>query len=552
MDKTGISFLNHVPPALKFGTSGLRGEAADLTDLECYINILGFIDYLKNISQENGGIKEGAEIYLAGDFRPSTPRIMKAIVQAIKDSGCAVKNCGNIPSPAVAYCGLRNNCASIMVTGSHIPEDRNGIKPNKANGEVLKSDEANMAQYVARAREKIYAAMGTPECLFDEDGTLIENFPLPEVDNNQTEIYIKRYTDFFPANCLSGKKIVIYEHSSVGRDEVKEIFRRLGAEMIVEGRTDKFVSVDTEALKEEDLALMKEWAEKYHPFALISFDGDCDRPWVSIENGDFLPEDLLGGLVVLYLGADFGAVPITCSDVVDKILESKIKLVKTRVGSPYVIKSMADAVRQGFKKIVGWEVNGGFMTYSDFEIHGKKLTALPTRDAVLPMLCVLLSAIEKNMTLGEMMKGLPKRYMDSNKITDFSNEIAGKIIRKYFPEDGRIDKMEFRPGEIMLAYRDGTEKTMKKDSSFWDEWMEKKKTLEEKFLIPNSISRIVSFVYTDGLRMLTENGEVVHLRESSNAPELRCYVNADSKNRARELVYIVLTKIVKEMRADLG
>ena len=142
MDKIGISFLNHVPPILRFGTSGLRGQAADLTDLECYINMCGFLEYLKNISPEDGGIKEGEKIYLAGDFRPSTPRIMKAIGRAIKDSGCQVKNCGNVPSPAVAYCGMRNHCASIMVTGSHIPEDRNGIKPNKANGEILKSEES--------------------------------------------------------------------------------------------------------------------------------------------------------------------------------------------------------------------------------------------------------------------------------------------------------------------------------------------------------------------------------------------------------------------------
>jgi phosphomannomutase len=409
-----------------------------------------------------------------------------------------------------------------------------------------------MAQYVASAREKIYATLGTPGCLFNESGLLAEDFPLPEVDNNQAEIYIKRYTDIFPANCLAGKKIVIYEHSSVGRDEVKEIFRRLGAEMIIEGRTDKFVSVDTEALKEEDLALMKEWAEKHHPFALISFDGDCDRPWVSRENGDFLPEDLLGGLVILYLGADFGAVPITCSDLVDKILESKIKLVKTRVGSPYVIKAMTDAAQAGFKRIAGWEVNGGFMTYSDFEIFGKKLTALPTRDAVLPMLCVMLSAIEKNMTLGEMIKGLPQRYTDSNKITNFPNEVAAKIIKRYSPEDSKVDKIEFCPEETSISYKDGTAKTEKNDSSFGGEWLEKKKTLEEKYLLPHGIGRVKSFNYTDGLRITTENNEVIHLRESSNAPELRCYANADSKDRVQELVSIVLTKMVQEMKADLG
>jgi phosphomannomutase len=552
MGQTGISFLRQAPVPIKFGTSGMRATAADLTDAECYINMRGFLDFLKNLSPEDGGIEEGAEIYLAGDFRPSTPRIMKAIAQAIIDSGCRVKNCGNISSPAVAFCGLKNNCASIMVTGSHIPEDRNGIKPNKTKGEILKSDEAAMLQYVSKTREKIYETLGTPDCLFNEDGMFIVDFAMSEVDNSQVEIYIKRYTDVFPANCLQGKKIVVYEHSSVGRDAVTEIFKRLGADVVIEGRTDKFVSVDTEALKEDDLNLMRGWAEKHKPFALISFDGDCDRPWLSNEHGEFLHGDLLGGLMILYLGADFGAVPVTCSDAVDQILEGKAKLVRTRIGSPFVIKAMMDAAKQGFKKIAGWEVNGGFMTYSDFEIYGQRLSPLPTRDAVLSMLCIILSAIEKNTTLSEIMSALPKRFSISNKITNFPIEIAEKINKKYSPENNQIDRLEFRPEEIIAVYKDGAAETMKNDSAFWNEWTEKKKSFEEKYFLPNGIGRIISFVYTDGLRILTENKEVVHLRESSNAPEMRSYCLADSKLRAQELAQIAQEKIVPELKADLA
>ena len=37
---------------------------------------------------------------------------------------------------------------------------------------------------------------------------------------------------------------------------------------------------------------------------------------------------------------------------------------------------------------------------------------------------------------------------------------------------------------------------------------------------------------TDGLRVTFASGEVVHLRPSGNAPELRCYTEADSPERA--------------------
>jgi len=551
MDQNRISFLKQAPVPLKFGTSGLRAPAADLTDLECYLNIRGFIDFLKSITAEDGGIKDGAEIYLAGDYRPSTPRIMKAIGKAIEDSGCKIKNCGNMPTPAVVFCGMKNNCASIMVTGSHIPENMNGIKPNKTVGEVLKADEAKIIEHIAAAREKIYATLGSAECLFNADGMLVADFAMPEVDQNQTEIYIQRYTDIFPADCLQNKKIIVYQQSSVGRDVVTEIFKRLGADIIIEGRTDKFVAIDTEALQESDLILMKEWAEKYQPFALISFDGDCDRPWLSNEHGEFLSGDLLGALTILQLKADFGAVPITASDAVDEILADKIKLKKTKIGSPYVVRAMIDAAESGYQKIAGWEVNGGFLTYSDFDIYNKKLTALPTRDAVLPLLCVILSAIEKNTTLGEIMNNLPPRFTSSSKLPEFPNDIAAKIMKKYSPADSEIDKIEFRAEEILITRKDGAEEILKNDSDFGREWQVLKNNLEEKYLSPTGIAKISYFIYTDGLRIGTENKEIIHLRESNNAPELRCYAVADSLERAKELVQTVLTKIVPELKAAL-
>ncbi len=54
MNETGKLFLKQEPVPLKFGTSGMRGLATDLTDLECYLNILGFLDYLKSISADRG------------------------------------------------------------------------------------------------------------------------------------------------------------------------------------------------------------------------------------------------------------------------------------------------------------------------------------------------------------------------------------------------------------------------------------------------------------------------------------------------------------------
>nr|WP_306420896.1 hypothetical protein [Halomonas neptunia] len=40
---------------------------------------------------------------------------------------------------------------------------------------------------------------------------------------------------------------------------------------------------------------------------------------------------------------------------------------------------------------------------------------------------------------------------------------------------------------------------------------------------------------TDGLRVTLKNGDVVHLRPSGNAPELRCYAESGTPEQATEV-----------------
>ena len=129
-----ISFLNYAPVPLAFGTSGLRGLVKDITDLEAYINVKAALQYLRSIDD----IPAGSGVVLAGDLRPSTDRIMRACAGAIIDSGCQVENAGKIPTPALVSHAISTGRAGVMVSGSHIPFDRNGIKINKSVGEILK------------------------------------------------------------------------------------------------------------------------------------------------------------------------------------------------------------------------------------------------------------------------------------------------------------------------------------------------------------------------------------------------------------------------------
>ena len=130
------SSLSYRPQELAFGTSGRRGLIRDLTPLEIYINVSAEIEYLLGLAPGEGGICPSDEFFVARDLRPSSEGICKVIQQAVRAAGMRPVNMGAIPTPALTAFALQRQRGSIMVTGSHIPFDRNGYKLNTSTGEI--------------------------------------------------------------------------------------------------------------------------------------------------------------------------------------------------------------------------------------------------------------------------------------------------------------------------------------------------------------------------------------------------------------------------------
>ena len=482
MEKSGV----------KFGTSGARGLAEQMTDQVCYIYTKGFLQYLSYI----GDIKKGTRVAIAGDFRPSTDRIMAAVGKAVSDCGYEAINCGKIPSPAAALKGIRDQIPAIMVTGSHIPEDRNGIKFNKPAGEILKDDEAGIRTQLVKFEES----------LFSKEGNFITPPLSATVDDTAKKEFISRYLDFFPKDCFSGLKIGVYQHSGVGRDMLVEIYRGLGAEVTPLAPSETFIPVDTEAIREEDVALAKEWCSKGEYFTIVSTDGDSDRPLISDEKGNWLRGDVAGILTAKYLEADSVSTPVSCNSAVEKS-NYFTKVYRTKIGSPYVVASMNDAVSDGSQMSVGYEANGGFLTNSTMNRFGKTLSALPTRDAVILHISVILLAKEQGLTISELVKTLPQRFTASDRLKEFPQEKSKAILGKFTTGD--------------------------EDSDY--------AAIEQIF--GDLCGKAASIDRTDGVRVTFKNQEVVHLRPSGNAPEFRCYTEADTNNRAVELNGLCMKKL---------
>ncbi|MFU8856262.1 MAG: phosphomannomutase [Deferrisomatales bacterium] len=474
-----------------FGTSGARGRVADMTDRVCYAYTAGFLQYL----EAQGQHPPGGRVALGGDLRPSTGRILQAVAAAVRDRGGEPVHCGRLPSPALALFGMEEGIPTAMVTGSHIPDDRNGIKFTQAAGEILKDDEAGI-----RAQR-----VWLPADRFRPSGALRVGTRrvLPPPSEEASERYAQRYLRGFPRGCLEGLRVGVYEHSAVGPDLLCRVLEGLGAAVERRGRSERFVPVDTEAVRPEDEELARRWAAEGRVDALVSTDGDGDRPLVGDEAGRWLRGDVAGILVARFLGADAVAVPVSANTAVELSGWFR-RVVRTRIGSPYVIEGMARARQEGFATVVGYEANGGFLTASSVRRAGVALSPLPTRDALVVILSLLVQAARAGVPVSGLVRELPARFTASGRVGDFPTAASAAALERI---GGRPE------GESRRAFAEAFAEALGREAG-----------------------EVAALDRTDGLRAIFRNGEILHVRPSGNAPELRCYVEAASEARARELL----------------
>jgi phosphomannomutase len=460
---------------VRFGTSGARGLAADMTAPVCFAYSAAFLQVV--------GAPAAGRVALGMDLRPSSPAIAAACAAAIRAAGLAVDFCGVLPTPALAFYAQEQGIPAIMVTGSHIPFDRNGIKFYRAEGEITKADEAGIAS----------ATVAVPAGL--------DPAPLPAVNPAAVAGYLARYRDFFPAQVLAGMRLGFYEHSSVARDLLKTLLEALGAQVTSLGRTDQFVPIDTEAVSPEDAERARAWSAEFGFDALLSTDGDADRPLIGDERGEWLRGDVVGILTAQYLGAKAVATPVSSNTALEQC-GAFDAVARTRIGSPYVIAGMEQLAAAGAGQVVGFEANGGFLVGNAIEKAGRALAPLPTRDAVLPILALLAMARERGVPLSALAAGLPPRFTASDRLQHFATETSRALLA------------ELSGSEAALA----------------------------AFLAP--LGRAAARRdQTDGLRITLSDGDILHLRPSGNAPELRCYAEAASQDRANALAQAGLARV---------
>ncbi len=444
--------------APKFGTSGLRGLVTELT-AACVDDHVGA--FIKSCDMGTG-------LFVGHDLRASSPDISDMVTEAARMRGITVTQCGPVPTPALALAAMQDGAAAVMITGSHIPADRNGLKFYTPAGEITKEHEASIVAALGAT------APATQRASVTQSETVAQS-------------YLDRYVLAF-ADSLLGMCIGLYAHSAVGRDLMADLLTRLGAQVVMLGRSDVFIPVDTEAVSAPVRAQLNDWAAEHAVDAIISTDADGDRPLVADETGNIVVGDILGQITAALLGAATVVTPISSNTGVAQMGKFET-VVRTRIGSPYVIAGMS----ANPNRVVGYEANGGFLLGFDAEGPTGPLPSLLTRDAVLPILACLAAA--RDTSVSALVASQPPRFTAADRLQDVPTDRSLAFVEELRDDSARR--------AAFLAPFGAAEEAVNTD---------------------------------DGLRMTLANGRIVHLRPSGNAPELRCYVEAETPVLANEML----------------
>ena len=180
-------------------------------------------------------------------------------------------------------------------------------------------------------------------------------------------------------------------------------------------------------------------------------------------------------------------------------------MIRTRIGSPYVIEGMGQ-LSEKVASVAGFEANGGFLAGTGIALDDKALEALPTRDAVLPVLAVLAAAKARHAPVSSLLADLPARFTASDRLQNIPTAKTQQLLERW--------TQDFQPLCVLLG-------------------------------VP--ADQPITLNTTDGLRITFGNGEIIHLRGSGNAPELRCYSEATTPGRAQFMMRTVLAGIASEL-----
>ncbi len=195
---------------------GVQGENIQLTDEAVFDLTVGFCRWLKN----DRGLKK-ARIAVGHDSRISADRIKAGVISALGEFGFEIFDCGYASTPAMFMTTVDIDCeASVQITASHHPFNKNGLKFFTHEGGLNGSDIEKIIDYAVIP--------------FDKRGV---KAVIKKIDF--MSVYSKRLRDMICKEVnaeiyerpLKGYKIIVDAGNGVGGFYATDVLEALGADI---------------------------------------------------------------------------------------------------------------------------------------------------------------------------------------------------------------------------------------------------------------------------------------------------------------------------------
>lgn len=554
-----------------------------LSDLDIWATVRGFLAHL----ERSGRAQPGGAVALSGDLHPMVPRVLRAVRQAVRDSGFRPIDCGRIPTAALVGFALSEGTPSVMVvparsSGRGRAGDL-GLRLFGPRGETVDPDLEPIAQAAGAIRAK--ARTDAPAvAAFDAQGSMGSGHGEdPEVDDRARRAFERRYLSFFGEGALTGLRVAVIEGAAVGGDILLSLLERLGAEVAGVGRSEGFVVPRRAPIerRREDLERLAEEAERrltpstalgdaptgpVHPPILVATDGEGAHPFLAAVDPAApaggcrvvpISGDALGAMVCEDLDVDAVVVPATASDLVDRHLGHRgVQIVRTRAGARRIIEAMT--AMEGGRK-AAFDEAGGFLVETCIERRGRMLSPLPSPDGFLPILSVLAAAARQDReaseakgrpALLERLDRLPRRFTTVRALPNVPRDVAAAALAAIRVEG--LAEMWLLPREV--RYREVGADPRSADPSLEAALRGVAERIERRFgssieaanLLERGAqkpSRLEHVSFIEGVRMTFTGGDVLHLWERPDGPELVLSATSDTEARARALRSVVLGRV---------
>ncbi len=417
--------------------AGVEGEAVNLTGKRCFK--IGRA-YARWLAQKSGRPASELKVGVGRDARVSGPDLQAAVCSGLAAEGVKVIDCGLATTPAMFMAIVLPETkfdASVMITASHLPFNRNGIKFFNQDGGLEKGDIAELLQ-IASALEGGDSTQARTDFagfdLLDRYAAYLRSAIVRKLGAKDGE------------KPLSGLKIVVDAGNGDAGFFVSKILDPLGAD--TEG--SRYLEPDgmfpnhiPNPENKDAMRSIQDATVKHKADLGLIFDTDVDRMSAVLDSGEQVNRDAIIAMISAILAPSYpGSTIVTDSVTSDRLtvfLEQELGLKHLRYMRGY--KNVIDKCRElneaGTVSPLAMETSGHGALKDNYYLDDGAFLAVE-------LIVALAKAARQGKKLGSLIEKLPPLVEEG--------EFRFKINTEDFKAYGRSVLDEFKTRALKAGY----------------------------------------------------------------------------------------------------